>query len=150
VFEGGGNLGLGVFDPGYPIEHSSGAVLTAGGVWQNASDVNRKTDFRALDPRDVLATLVRLPVQSWRYTNEVRNVRHLGPTAQDFKAAFNLGTDDKSIGTVDADGVALAAIQGLNEVVKEKDARIRALEKDVAELKALVSTLVQTGKGGEQ
>jgi hypothetical protein len=148
VFEGGGNLGLGVFDPSYPIEHSSGAVLTPSGVWQNASDASRKTAFRPVNPQEVLATLALLPVQSWRYTNEVSSVRHLGPTAQDFRAAFGLGTDAKSIGTIDADGVALAAIQGLNQVVQEKDTRIQALERDVAELKALVNTLVQNGKGG--
>jgi trimeric autotransporter adhesin len=138
VFESGGNLGLGVNNPGYPIEHSSGARLTAGGVWQNASDANRKMDFRQVNPQEVLAMLAHLPVQSWRYTNEVSNVRHLGPTAQDFKAAFDLGTDDKSIGTLDADGVAMAAIQGLNQILQEKEARISALEKTVAELKALM------------
>ena len=38
--------------------------------------------------------------------------------AQDFHAAFGLGTDERHIATVDADGVALAAIQGLNEKVE--------------------------------
>lgn len=39
---------------------------------------------------------------------------HLGPMAQDFHAAFNVGMDDKHMATVDEEGVALAAIQGLN------------------------------------
>jgi hypothetical protein len=39
--------------------------------------------------------------------------------SQDFHAAFGVGTDDKHIATVDAEDVALAAIQGLNEVVKD-------------------------------
>ena len=152
VFESGGNLGLGVYEPGSPIQHSSGAQLTAGGVWQNASDANRKTDFRQVNPEEVLARLARLPVQSWRYTNEVSSVRHMGPTAQDFKAAFGLGTDEKSIGTLDADGVALAAIQGLDQKVEEqlkaKDAEIEELKQSVAELKALVNTLAQKPNGG--
>jgi hypothetical protein len=67
-----------------------------------------------------------LPVQSWRYTNETDVVRHLGPVAQDFKAAFGLGTDDKSIGTVDEEGVALAAIQGLNQKVESENSALRA------------------------
>jgi hypothetical protein len=49
--------------------------------------------------------------------------------AQDFHAAFGLGTDDKHIATVDADGVALAAIQGLNQKLEEKNARIAELER---------------------
>ena len=44
--------------------------------------------------------------------------RHIGPVAQDFHAAFGLGTHETAIATVDADGVALAAIQGLNEKVE--------------------------------
>jgi hypothetical protein len=55
--------------------------------------------------------------------------------AQDFYAAFGTGGDNEHIGTVDADGVALAAIQGLNEELqdtktelKERDAKIKALE----------------------
>jgi hypothetical protein len=49
--------------------------------------------------------------------------------AQDFMKAFGVGDDDKMIGMQDADGVALAAIQGLNQIVKAKDAKIAALEK---------------------
>src|SRR5437588_461132 len=63
--------------------------------------------------------------------------------AQDFSAAFKVGADDKHIATVDADGVALAAIQGLNQVVKEKEARIQALERTVAELKELVTRFTE-------
>jgi len=66
---------------------------------------------------------------------------HIGPMAQDFKSAFYPGTDDKSITTQEFDGVELAAIQGLNQSLKEKDAQIQALEKSVAELKEMVKTL---------
>jgi trimeric autotransporter adhesin len=73
------------------------------------------------------------------------NTQHVGPMAQDFHAAFGVGPDDKHIATVDADGVALAAIQGLNQKLeqqlKEKDARISALEETVAELREIVSAL---------
>ncbi len=55
----------------------------------------------------------RLPISKWSYKVEDGSVRHIGPMAQDFAAAFGLGSDDRSIGTVDADGVALAAMQAL-------------------------------------
>jgi hypothetical protein len=132
--DGGGSgwvvLG-GVADfPGAVIQAFNGAKLTDGGIWQNASDRDRKTDFAEVSPREVLEKVAVLPVRSWRYTNETETVRHLGPVAQDFKAAFGLGTDDKNIGTVDADGVALAAIQGLNEKVEsaERKAEVRLAE----------------------
>jgi uncharacterized coiled-coil protein SlyX len=49
--------------------------------------------------------------------------------AQDFYAAFNVGPDDKRIATVDEEGVALAAIQGLNQKLNEKDAEIQDLRR---------------------
>jgi hypothetical protein len=54
--------------------------------------------------------------------------------AQDFAAAFGLGESDTHIASLDTSGVALAAIQGLSEVVEEKDAEIAALEARVAAL----------------
>jgi hypothetical protein len=67
--------------------------------------------------------------------------------AQDFRAAFGLGESDRTITTVDADGVALAAIQGLNLKLEEKDAEIQALKKSVAELKELVGQLATQRNG---
>ena len=58
--------------------------------------------------------------------------KHIGPMAQDFHAAFELGTDDKTINTSDAQGVALAAIQGLYQLLQEKDAEIADLEARLA------------------
>ena len=87
---------------------------------------------------------------SWNYKSQDPGIRHLGPIAQDFYAAFRLGEDDKHISTVDEEGVALAAIQGLNEIVKEKDVRIQALEKEMIELKAAVNSLLQKTNGGGQ
>jgi hypothetical protein len=85
-------------------------------------------------------------VTRWNY-KEDQNSEHIGPMAQDFYAAFNVGPDDKHITTVDESGVALAAIQGLNEKLedlreesKAKDAEIEALRKNVAELKKLVQS----------
>jgi hypothetical protein len=69
--------------------------------------------------------------------------------AQDFYAAFNVGEDDKHINLVDASGVALAAIQGLYQVVREKDADLAALRQQNAALEARVAALEQTSlKGG--
>jgi hypothetical protein len=49
--------------------------------------------------------------------------------AQDFHAAFGLnGADDKHISVVDEGGVALAAIQGLNQKLDEKAAEIQTLK----------------------
>jgi hypothetical protein len=77
------------------------------------SDARSKENFRDLDGDDVLARIARMPVREWNYRTQPASIRHVGPTAQDFHAAFGLGEDPLRIGTGDADGVALAAVQAL-------------------------------------
>jgi hypothetical protein len=86
------------------------------GTLSQGSDRAIKQDFAAVNPREILDQVVALPVRSWAYIHDASQ-RLLGPAAQDFHAAFGLGADDTSIATVDADGVALAAIQGLHAKV---------------------------------
>ena len=71
------------------------------------------------------------------------SIRHIGPMAQDFYAAFGVGEDDRHISTVDADGVALAAIQGLYQVVQDKDAAIASLQTENETLKTRLDDLDQ-------
>jgi uncharacterized coiled-coil protein SlyX len=66
--------------------------------------------------------------------------------AQDFHAAFALGRDDQHITSTDEDGVALAAIQGLNEKLEEKDAKIDALEAKLARMEARFDALEKADK----
>jgi hypothetical protein len=136
------------------IDTSTGAYLTAGGSWTNSSDRNAKENSALVNGRGVLARLAQLPISTWNYKAEDRSVRHMGPMAQDFFAAFGLGSDDKAIGTLDADGVALAAIQGLFEVVEEKDTEMAAMQTEIAtlhrqnsDLEARVAALEQQTAG---
>jgi hypothetical protein len=135
----------------------AGNIYATGTITPN-SDRNLKTDFAPVDPAAVLDQVTALPILQWRFTSESENVKHVGPMAQDFQAAFGLGAIPTAIATVDADGVALAAIQGLNQKVEvssrksevtlqKLEARNAALEKEVAELKALVQTLAAKVNG---
>jgi len=123
------------------ISTSTGASLTIGGVWQNASDVNRKQGFEDVSGEAVLAALRGMPIRTWSYKSEADTVRHLGPTSQDFRQAFGLGGDELSIGTVDADGVALLGVQTLERRTGEHVERIEALERRNAELREEVERL---------
>ena len=119
------------------LDTSTGAYLTTGGAWTNSSDVARKHLFEDVDPAAILKRVSALPVREWSYKAEDDGVRHLGPTAQDFHAAFGLGGTDRAISTVDADGVALLAIQALER-------RTRELEADNAELRRRLEALEAT------
>ena len=99
-----------------------------------------------MDGEAVLRKLAAIPVEKWNYKWEAdTNTPHLGPMAQDFKAAFYPGRDDKSITTLEFDGVELAAIQGLNEKVEVRsrnaEVSIRKLEAENAELKQRLAAL---------
>lgn len=124
---------------GAVISTSTGALLTTSGVWQNASDVHRKHLFEEVSGEDVLTRLRTLPITSWSYRIDAPTVRHIGPMAQDFYATFGLGQDSLSIGTVDADGVALAGVQALAERTDAQAARIAALEAENEALRALLA-----------
>ena len=148
-----GNQGLPADNGIIRIGTSQTATYLAGNVYANGvlltSDRNAKENFTAVNAREVLARVAALPVTEWNYRTDNKAVQHIGPMAQDFQAAFGLaGTDDKHISVVDEGGVALAAIQGLNQKVEAqsaqmqaKDAQIQALQQSVAELKALVEKL---------
>jgi hypothetical protein len=112
---------------------TTGCSLTAG-TWNCTSDRNAKANFAAVDNVAVLDALMTIPIQTWNFNTQDAGIQHMGPTAQDFYAAYGLGEGELTISTVDADGVALAAIQGLYTVVQEKDAQIAALEARVAAL----------------
>jgi len=83
-------------------------------------------------------------VEKWNYKWEANtNTPHIGPMAQAFKAAFYPGRDDKSITTLEFDGVELAAIQGLNQKLEQKETEITELKQQLNELKVLVKQLAQ-------
>jgi hypothetical protein len=103
------------------------------------SDRALKEGFQPADPRAILAAVATLPIERWSYKGET--TRHLGPMAQDFAAAFGLGADDRHIFTLDAAGVALAAIQGLHRLALAQQARLDVLERDVTALRRETAAL---------
>ena len=69
--------------------------------------------------------------------------------AQSFYAAFAVGEDDRHIATIDADGVALAAIQGLNQIVQQQAEVLRAQRSQIDDLESRLARLeksVGTGR----
>jgi hypothetical protein len=122
-----------------------GATLAPGsGAWASTSDRNMKTDIAALDDAQVLDRVGHLPIATWSYVTE-HGVRHVGPMAQDFYAAFGVGADDRHITSIDEDGVALAAIKALRDQnaalrVQQRIMRAKqsAMEREIAQLAVLV------------
>jgi hypothetical protein len=103
------------------------------------SDRHAKTNFSSLDTLAVLEKVAALPISRWNYKTDASSLNHIGPMAQDFHAAFGLnGSDDTHINAVDAQGVALAAIQGLNAKLERSNQKLQA---ENARLRALLANL---------
>jgi hypothetical protein len=136
----------------YTDNSGHGASLGAGsGTWSNLSDRNAKKAIESVVPEQVLSKLEAMPVTTWQYTSEVSGARHMGPMAQDFRAAYGLGDSDRGITTVDGTGVALAAIQGLAARLRTEQERNDRLEKELRELRALAERgCVGSAAGGRR
>ncbi len=124
---------------------TAGVTLASGGSsWSVVSDVNMKEHFREVTDDDVLAAIARMPVRTWSYKTQDAAIRHMGPTAQDFHAAFGLGESDTRINTIDADGVALAAARALEARTRAANDRLTreldVLRERLAHLERLLAT----------
>jgi hypothetical protein len=116
------------------------SIPSGGGQWACSSSRLLKTGFADLDGEEVLTKIRSLPVQSWSYKAE-GDVRHIGPMSQDFRAAFGLGSDDTTIGVLDAAGVSLAGVKALETRTLQLQAENAALRSTVDELAKRVAAL---------
>ena len=79
-----------------------------------------------------------MPIREWNYKAQDAAIRHVGPTAQDFHAAFGLGEDPLRISTIDADGIALRAVQALEARTRGAD---ETLARENQELRKRIEAL---------
>jgi VCBS repeat protein/endosialidase-like protein len=132
-----GNVGIGTLTPNNKLQVAGGVSATA---FVTTSDRNAKENFEPVSTSEILEKVAALPITTWNF-KEMPGPRHMGPMAQDFYAAFGLGGSDKTITTVDPDGVALAAIQGLNKKLEQQAATLKQDQQTIAALKARLDQL---------
>ncbi len=125
-----------------PLQKVGTMLASYATSWSTISDRNVKKNITPIDSRAILEKLDSVPVAKWNYDwEEDCATPHLGPMAQDFKAAFFPGRDDKSITTLEFDGVELAAIQGLREQLREKTSEWRDLKRENQALNSRLEAL---------
>lgn len=126
---------------------TTGCNLPAGsGVFNCTSSRATKENFLAVSGADVLSRLKDIEVSTWNYISEGRKVRHMGPMAEDFFNAFQLGTGNTAIGVQDLTGVSLAAIKELDQrtsELRQKTAEVEQLREQVNQLERRLATLEQ-------
>jgi hypothetical protein len=152
--DGGGTrwVAIGNIFANQTISTWTGAFLSDAGVWVNASSAkSHKTDFAPVDVQQVLAKVAELPITTWRYREGEGAVRHIGPMAEDFHAAFGVGYGPQTIADLDARGVALAAIQGLHRRVQDREATITAQQREIeAQQRAIAAQATELARLGER
>jgi hypothetical protein len=114
---------------------TTGVGLSAGGgSWSNLCDVHQKRLHGDVNTAEVLTKIAQLQLHRWSYKTQDESIQHIGPTAQDFYAAFHLGESDTTINTLDPDGIALAAIQELQKQNALLEKRVAQLENQLRQL----------------
>jgi hypothetical protein len=122
----------------------SGVLLPPGsGSWSTLSDRSAKTDFTPVDQQKILKAVIDLPISAWRYRGQAESIHHIGPVSQDFYTAFGIGEGSQYISMVDADGVALAAIQGMYVLIQKQDSIIQEQEGRLNEIETRLVNLEQ-------
>ncbi len=122
-----GYVGFGVTNPAYPIHHGSGARLTTGGVWTDASSRAFKQDIETLDADAAMAAFKELTPVTYAYKADPTE-HHAGFIAEDVP---DLVASGDRTGLAPMDVVAV-----LTKVVQEQQKTIEQLEARLAELEA--------------
>jgi hypothetical protein len=114
---------------------TAGVILPPGsGSWSNLSDRHMKENITPVDHKRILESVLSLEISEWNYISQNPSIRHIGPMADEFYAAFGTGSDEYHISSVDADGISLAAIQGLYQLLNEQNEHITKLENQIETL----------------
>jgi hypothetical protein len=121
----GGNVGIGTTSPSYPLQMGSGAYVSTGGVWTNASSREYKTDIRKLSTQKAIDTLKQLDPVEFAYKTDSQE-KHVGFIAED--APELVATKDrKGMSSMDVVAVLTKVVQEQQIIVQKQQQTIAAL-----------------------
>ena len=138
LIDANGQIGVGTTTPTATL-HIEGDLHVAGNFTQ-ASDRNLKENIIEADNQKVLNQLLEIPIYYWNYTADADDTTHLGPMAQDFHAASQLGSNT-TISSLDINGALIASVQALDAELEQKNAQIETLESENADLQERLAAL---------
>ena len=127
AIDSSGYVGIGTRSPSYPLQMKSGAYVSAGGVWTNASSREYKKDIKNLTSVEAMDTLKGLNPVKFSYKAS-SDERHVGFIAEDVPELV-ASKDKKGMSSMDVVAV-------LTKVVQEQQKTIAELSKKVAELQS--------------
>lgn len=110
----GGTAGILGQVAGSENDKKAAGIGAIGSLFSSASRL--KENIEMVEPDDVLAKLSGMSVYEWSYIDD--DTRHIGPMAEDFRAAFNLGDGPDTIHVVDAFGTMMAALKAMAKKIE--------------------------------
>ncbi len=137
----GGNVGIGTEAPIHPLEMASGAHVTSGGVWTDASSRDYKENIVELDYDNAITTLKNLTPVTYNYKVD-KDENHVGFIAEDVPDLVAT-SDRKSLSPMDITAV-------LTKVVKNQQEEILQLKAENAMLKESLAALAERQKTIEE
>jgi len=123
--------------------------------WSNYCDRNMKENFEPVDGEWLLGKIKNIPITKWNYKKTNVNDKYIGPMAQDFYAAFQLGgTDSLGINSICIDGVNMAGIKALEKRTSIMNDKMQNIieqnEQLIAENKKLKEQLSNVSKVNDE
>jgi hypothetical protein len=136
-----GNVGFKRDTPAHPIHMASGAHVTAGGVWTNASSRELKQDIEPITTEQARETVRALQPVGYRYKEE-QDEQYVGFIAEDVPELVAT-KDRKSLAPMDVVAVLTKVVQDQEQRLSEERQRndkqqalIESLTKRLAALEA--------------
>jgi hypothetical protein len=125
----GGYVGIGITSPTHPIHLASGAYVTSGGAWTNASSREFKEKIEELSPEKALSAFKELKPVVFNYRIN-KTERHLGFIAEDVPALI-ASEDRKGLSSMDVVALLTKVVQEQQEIVEGQRKTIAALTKRI-------------------
>ncbi|MBW2707733.1 MAG: tail fiber domain-containing protein [Deltaproteobacteria bacterium] len=121
-----GYVGIGTTSPSYPLQMGSGAHVTAGGVWTNASSRAYKQDIKSLTGDAAAETLLALQPVQFSYKTDPKE-KHVGFIAEDVPDLV-VSTDRKGMSAMDVVAVLTKVVQDQQKTIAELSRKVAKLE----------------------
>jgi len=122
-----GYVGIGTTSPSYPLQMGSGAYVSTGGVWTNASSREYKKDIKQLTKDEAMDAFTKLnPVKfSYKAGSEEKHVGFIAEDAPELVAS----KDRKGMSSMDVVAVLTKVVQEQQRTITALSNRLATLEK---------------------
>jgi hypothetical protein len=133
---GSGYVGIGTQTPAYPLHMASGARVTVGGVWTNASSREYKDNIEALDTEEALDTLKELNPVKFAYKRDMTE-KHVGFISEEVPELIAT-KDRKGLSPMDIVAVLTKVVQEQQKTIQEQQKIIAAHSEKMVELERVL------------